>query len=966
MSEPVERATAVRSSDGVGLWRRRLVEPLTGRAGPGLALVVAPAGCGKSTLLRHACSALPGPVAWYRVVADDSDPDAFVRHVGSALGDVLGQDGTAPVTAVDQLVDLLARRPGGGPVLVLDDLHEIAGSGAEPVLDQLLHLRPRCSRLLLGSRRPPRVNVSRLRVAEELVELGGDDLRFRTWEVERLFAEVYTAPLPPETAAELTRRTEGWAAGLQLFRLATAGRTSAQRREAVAALGGRSRLIRSYLSDNVLRGLPTARRSFLLRTCTLGLLTGALCDELLGTTGSQAVLRELEEEQLFTVSDDDGLTFRYHQVLQDHLEVTLQESLGDQGTKDWFHRSALVLERAGHVHDALRAHARSENWAAVSRLVSVAGPTVARHRADGWHGMLPAQLREHDPWLALAEAQHLLRQGAVERAVKAYRDAEEMSEDPVFQEQCRGERALAARWLPRPPPPAARRLDDAPDRRHWSERLRAATVHLPGRDPVDRRRPTAPGDRLVAGLVSVLAGRPAEGSAELLAVSDESAPQSLEHVAALSAQAFLELLQGGRPTARMEEASLAAGLAGQPWLERLTRASLGPALWPSADDSGVDGWPGLVRRCRADQDAWGAALLLLLRGVVGMLRQDDDSCSWLDEAAAELHGLGAPVLAVWAEAAGALDLRRRDPAGAAEAAARVQHLARLCGVPAAAHLATVTPAPRLAAAPTAGAATVEPEVGEVRLALLGGFRLEVDGRSMALPGLRPRALMLLRRLAVSVGADVHRESLVDALWPGSDAPTGTHKLQVAVSSLRHALSRAGLPGNRMLPRNGDAYRLWLPGAARVDVRDLASALARSAAARARGDHAAAAAAAREGLSLYRGDLLPEDGPAEWVVAEREHWRLRAAVAARELAGDCAVLGDLQGGIAAARRSLELDPFQDRPWELLAELHDRAGERLAAAHARTEHARVTAELATDSAPPSAVLPRSRTPVTFARR
>ena len=49
----------------------------------------------------------------------------------------------------------------------------------------------------------------------------------------------------------------------------------------MAELSGRSRLIRSYLARNVVAALDPVRRDFLLQTCTLGVLTGDICDALL-------------------------------------------------------------------------------------------------------------------------------------------------------------------------------------------------------------------------------------------------------------------------------------------------------------------------------------------------------------------------------------------------------------------------------------------------------------------------------------------------------------------------------------------------------------------------------------------------------------------------------------------------------------------------------------------------------------
>jgi ATP/maltotriose-dependent transcriptional regulator MalT len=97
-----------------------------------------------------------------------------------------------------------------------------------------------------------------------------DDLRFRSWEVERLFREIYHQPLPPEDAATLSQRTGGWAAGLAMFHLLTEGRPPAQRRRALADLSRGSRLVRSYLVREVLGDLPAELREFLRRTSALG------------------------------------------------------------------------------------------------------------------------------------------------------------------------------------------------------------------------------------------------------------------------------------------------------------------------------------------------------------------------------------------------------------------------------------------------------------------------------------------------------------------------------------------------------------------------------------------------------------------------------------------------------------------------------------------------------------------------
>jgi DNA-binding SARP family transcriptional activator len=147
----------------------------------------------------------------------------------------------------------------------------------------------------------------------------------------------------------------------------------------------------------------------------------------------------------------------------------------------------------------------------------------------------------------------------------------------------------------------------------------------------------------------------------------------------------------------------------------------------------------------------------------------------------------------------------------------------------------------------------------------------------------------------------------------------------------------------MVARRGDAYRLALPPAGTVDVLEFEQGLRDARQAASRGDTAASMAALEAALALYRGDVLPEDGPAEHVVAERERLRLAAAAAAAALAQDSRTLGHPRQALAAARLSVQLDRFQDLGWELLVELHESAGDHSAAARVRLEHAAAQAEL-----------------------
>jgi DNA-binding SARP family transcriptional activator len=93
---------------------------------------------------------------------------------------------------------------------------------------------------------------------------------------------------------------------------------------------------------------------------------------------------------------------------------------------------------------------------------------------------------------------------------------------------------------------------------------------------------------------------------------------------------------------------------------------------------------------------------------------------------------------------------------------------------------------------------------------------------------------------------------------------------------------------------------------------------------------------------YRGDLLAEAGPAEWVVQERFRRRSLVADACERLAEVALAEGDAPAAIAAARQGLRVDPYRDGIWQSLFAALDSCGHVVALAKARGDHATLLAE------------------------
>jgi DNA-binding SARP family transcriptional activator len=223
----------------------------------------------------------------------------------------------------------------------------------------------------------------------------------------------------------------------------------------------------------------------------------------------------------------------------------------------------------------------------------------------------------------------------------------------------------------------------------------------------------------------------------------------------------------------------------------------------------------------------------------------------------------------------------------------------------------------------------------------GRFELTIDGRTVSLDAIKPRPRSLLRLLAVHAGSAVHREVIGAALWPEADGQTAARSLQVAVSAIRGLLAdQLGPAGGRLVVREGEAYRLAVAPEA-VDVRrfDLAVGDARSA--RSRGLVTTELLAAA--FAAYGGELLPEEGPSEWIVELREHYRTAAVEVAREAAEVALVAGEPRRAIDACRVGLVIDRYHDPLWRILIEARNAAGDLSAATRDRLEYEAILTEL-----------------------
>ncbi|HTG40629.1 MAG TPA: hypothetical protein VK697_03350 [Methylomirabilota bacterium] len=234
------------------LARHRLLDWLDVKIHNRVMFVIAEAGYGKTTLLADFSRRTHLRTLWYRMDAEDRSWGTFLSYL-IAAGREYEPDFAQRTAAMlresepggptrDEVVDMFLRElpaiSEDGAAVILDDFHV-----ADDVPDirfiarELVARAPERLTVVFSSRRVPAIPVGRLRSHGELAEMRTMDLRFSEAETGELFRETYRHPLEGDVLADLTRRTEGWAASLHLVRAAVRERSTVETLHSSAVRG---------------------------------------------------------------------------------------------------------------------------------------------------------------------------------------------------------------------------------------------------------------------------------------------------------------------------------------------------------------------------------------------------------------------------------------------------------------------------------------------------------------------------------------------------------------------------------------------------------------------------------------------------------------------------------------------------------------------------------------------------------
>ncbi len=183
-----------------------------------------------------------------------------------------------------------------------------------------------------------------------------------------------------------------------------------------------------------------------------------------------------------------------------------------------------------------------------------------------------------------------------------------------------------------------------------------------------------------------------------------------------------------------------------------------------------------------------------------------------------------------------------------------------------------------------------------------------------------KAASLVKLLALEPEHRMHRERVMDLLWPDLEAGAATNNLHRTLHSARRTLApEAPASASRYLRLAGEQLELCPEGSLWVDVKSFEEAAATARRAR-------EPAAYRVAVELYAGELLPGDRYEAWAEDRREGLRLTYLSLLLEMAALHEEREDYEPAIEALGRVVAGEPAHEGAHARLVRLYALSGRR----------------------------------------
>ncbi|MBV7273222.1 LuxR family transcriptional regulator [Clostridiaceae bacterium UIB06] len=362
------------------VYRDKILNRLDEALNTKLTIISAPAGSGKTTSVVSWIDSknLYNNVMWISLDERDNSREAFWSCFTTSIEKLEGVDfkGEELNSIKDEeiltesIIDVLLNTISlinKDLIFVIDDFHFIKN---EDVLMEIKHFIDGINdnvHIIMTSRTKPNINIARLRLDGEVIEIDRKELNFSLSETTEFLEDNTKLRLPEERIKMLKEATEGWIAGIQIAVLSMKGRKDIT--EVEERFSGSNNYIQDYFCEEVFNNQSEDIKDFLLKTCILDELSAALCNAVSCKKNSQQILEHIYDMNLFVDKlDFDGKLFRYYRLFKEFLVCKLN-GINREEIRESSNRAARWYEENGLINNAINQYIKVGNFEPVIKLI---------------------------------------------------------------------------------------------------------------------------------------------------------------------------------------------------------------------------------------------------------------------------------------------------------------------------------------------------------------------------------------------------------------------------------------------------------------------------------------------------------------------------------------------------------------------------------------------------------------------
>ncbi len=352
--------------------------------GSPIVIISAPAGFGKTTILSEWAMNTNDKIAWISLEKSENIPVTFWSYIITAISSIIKECTKAlehikfsNISEIEIiLIDLINDIESTGKKIsvVIDDYHVITDQSIHSGIEFLIDHLPSNMKIVIAGREDPNFSISRYRLSGKLGEIRAADLRFNYNESKDLLNKIHGFNLSKSDIDSLNNRTEGWIAGLTLAVLSIKDQDDIK--SFIDDFTGSHRYVLDYLIDEVLSGIPTRIKDFILKISITERFCKDLCEHLSENSDSVRCLKYIEQNNIFLIPlDNHRKWFRFHHLFREFLIKNLMEE--DNNLIKELHEKAFIWFKENDFdEDAFKHGIGAEKYSEAAKLLAEKAPDL--------------------------------------------------------------------------------------------------------------------------------------------------------------------------------------------------------------------------------------------------------------------------------------------------------------------------------------------------------------------------------------------------------------------------------------------------------------------------------------------------------------------------------------------------------------------------------------------------------------